>query len=206
MCYNAQVSGGTFVFVSGICLWLWQRNQGIDRAIAGILFFIVVMQGLEWILWLNLDCDWINKLVSRLIHIYIAFQPVAANFLVWFYDAGWATGYGYLALLSLLMVPVVAWRSRKIQGKCTKIGSSGSLEWPGVPGKGSDSKLIRLVYYATLLYPILTLKNAFFSVAYSVSAAASLWYFQDRSETAWPSLWCHFVNLLSVFAVLRPAP
>jgi hypothetical protein len=206
MCYNAQVSGGTFIFVSLICGWLWQRNTGIDRAIAGILFFIGLMQALEWILWTHLDCGWINKIVSRLIHVYIAIQPVVANFIVWFYNAGWAPGYWYLGVLSLLFVPVVAWRSREIQGQCTRLGPKGNLVWPGVPGKGVDSKLIRLVYYATLLYPILTLKNTTFSALYSVAAAVSLWYYQGKSEQSWPSLWCHFVNLLAVFAVLRPAP
>jgi hypothetical protein len=206
MCYNAEVSGGTFLFVSLISFWLWQRNSGIDRPIAGILFFISVMQALEWILWLNLDCNWLNKLITRLIPIYISLQPVIVNLIVWHFGAGWAPGYLQLALLCLAFVPFVIWRNQSIQGQCVKVSTGGNLVWPGIPGEGWDSYLIRLIYYPSLLYPIITLNNTLFSGLYAVFACLSIFIMSAKSKEAWPSLWCHFVNFLAVFAVVRPSP
>jgi hypothetical protein len=206
MCYSAEVSAGTFLFVSAICAYLWKRGKGLDRPIAGILFTVVLMQALEWILWNNLSCNWINKLVSRLIHIYLVLQPVVINFLVWFYDAGWGSGYKELGLLSLLFVPIVAWRTGYLQTKCAALGPKGNLQWAGVPNDAWDSRLMRAFYYPALFYPILTLKNTTFAALYGLFGIGSLFVYGETSEKSWPSLWCHFVNSLALFAVFRGAP
>ncbi len=206
MCYSAEVSIGTFGFVAAVTAWLWQRNKGLDRPIGLILLVVSFMQLLEFFLWLNLDCGWINKLVSRLIHIYIALQPVALNAIVWFYYAGWASGYLPVAILSAAFLPVILWRSQSIQGKCTKVGPSGSLVWPGIPNNAVDGLAIRALYYPALAFPILTLKNTTFSALYGAFGIFSNFVYGAESKQSWPSLWCHFVNLLSVYAVFRGAP
>jgi hypothetical protein len=203
MCYNAEVSATTFGLVTLASGWLWIRNHGIDRALAGILFFIGVMQGLEWILWTHLKCDWINQLVSRFIPIYLALQPIFINFIVSWFDAGWAPGYTLLGWICLAFLPLVAWRGQSIQGQCTKIGPTGHLQWPGVPDNTPVGRIIRAFYYVALAYPILTLKNTTFSFLYGFFSILSLFVFGQDGKS-WPSLWCHFVNLLAVFAVVRP--
>jgi hypothetical protein len=56
MCYSAEVSIQTFLFVSIVCGFLWYRNKGSDRPISLILFVVVLMQLVEYGLWENLDC------------------------------------------------------------------------------------------------------------------------------------------------------
>ncbi len=204
MCYSPEVSAGTFLFVTAVSAYLFTRNKGLDRAIAGILFVVGLMQLIEWILWLNLECNWINKFLSRLIHIYLVLQPVAINFLVWFYNAGWASHYKEIGLLSLVLVPIVAWRTRALQTKCVSVGPTGNLQWAGIPNQAWDSRLMRAIYYPALFYPILTLKNKLFSAVYGFFGIGSLLVYWKASEKSWPSLWCHFVNALSVLAVIRP--
>jgi hypothetical protein len=206
MCYSAEVSIGTFLFVAAVTAWLWQRNKGLDRPIGLILLVVSFMQLLEYILWMNLSCNWINKLVSRLIHIYLVLQPAVINLIVWFYDAGKFSGYWQLGLLSFAFVPIVAWRAQSLTTKCASLGPKGNLQWPGIPNDAWDSRLMRAFYYPALFYPILTLKNTMFSTLYGIFGIASLFIYGEKSEKSWPSLWCHFVNMLSVYAVFRGAP
>lgn len=206
MCYSAEVSAGTFLFVSAVTTYLWIRNKGIDRALAGILFFIGFMQAIEWGLWTNLDCNSVNKGLAFSIPIYLALQPVVINLLVWFYKAGWASGYEWVGLFSLAYTGIVIWKNRNDYGSCVTLDTNKNLIWPGVANQDFEDQLLRSVYYATMLYPLLTLKNSWFSATYTLFGAVSLWMFGETSSKSWPSLWCHFVNALAVLAIIRPAP
>jgi hypothetical protein len=201
MCYNAPVSAGTFLFVAAISAYMWQRNRGLDRPLALVLTFIAFMQVLEWGLWLNLDCGPINKIISAIIPIYLVLQPVILNWIVGAWGAGWAGGYGMVALMAAaLMLPERITRAVKHYGECSTVNQEGHLVWPGVP---FDS-FVPYIYYITLIYPIATLKNPMFAALYLLFAGVSHYMMGQTSSDAWPSIWCHFVNLLAVFAVLRP--
>jgi hypothetical protein len=63
---------------------------------------------------------------------------------------------------------------------------------------------VSLIYYAAIVYPFATLKHTGFAALYLLFAGLSLFMFYDADKTGWPSLWCHFANLLALFAVLRP--
>jgi hypothetical protein len=201
MCYSANVSAGTFLFVAAGAYYMWQRNRDIDRPLALILLFIAFMQVLEWILWLNLGCGPINKLIMAIIPVYLVLQPVVLNWIVGAWKAGWGVSYGVVAAsAAALLVPERLYSAVKNYGECAHLGSSGHLVWPDVPFKS----FIPYIYYTALIYPILTLNNSAFAALYMLFATASYYMFRRSNKEAWPSIWCHFVNLLTVFAVLRP--
>lgn len=201
MCYNANVSGGTFLFVAIAAAFMWYRNRDIDRPLALMLLFIAVMQLLEWGLWLNLDCNTVNKVISAIIPIYLMLQPVVLNWIVGSYKAGWGIGYGTVAAVAAaLLIPYQFFNIKSFYGDCSKINKNGHLAWPGFP----YHNIISLIYYAAIVYPFATLKHTGFAALYLLFAGASLYMFYDADKSGWPSLWCHFANLLALFAVLRP--
>ena len=201
MCYNATVSAGTFLFVAAGAIYMWRRNRDIDRPLSLMLLFIAFMQVLEWILWLNLNCGPINKLITAIIPVYLVLQPVVLNWIVGAYNAGWGSSYGLVAgAAAALMVPERLYSAVKNYGDCAHLSSSGHLVWPGVPFES----FVPYIYYITLIYPIATLKNSVFAILYLVFAATSHYMHSTADKQSWPSIWCHFVNLLTIFAVLRP--
>lgn len=203
MCYNARVSAGTFLFVAAVTAYLWSRNRGIDRPLGLMLLFIAVMQLLEWGLWLNTSCNWLNKLLTALIPIYLVLQPVALNWIVGAYDAGWGSSYKTVAAFAAAtMLPYQLYKAADTYGDCSYVGGAGHLVWKGVPLKNP----ISFIYYATLIYPFATLKNGPFALLYLFFAGLSHQIFRGGAEKSWPSLWCHFVNALAAFAVVRPTP
>ena len=201
MCYSAEVSIQTFLFVSIICGFLWYRNKGSDRPISLILIVVVLMQLVEYGLWENLDCGSMNKLLASFIPILLFLQPLLINFIVWFFNAGWGSGYLTLALLSTVFLPYKIYSAWADYGKCVKVGEGGNLEWVGVPDQTLAGYIERCIYYAMLAYPIITLKNIPFALTFTGLSFISLIQFGSTNEKTWPTLWCHYVNFLSIFAL-----
>ena len=205
MCYSAEVSATTFGLVTLASGWLWMRNAGIDRALAVILFFIGLMQGLEWILWENLDCGPVNRATSKAVYVYLGLQPIILNLAAWYFRAGWAPGYLWIAAACTVALPLLLWRGFRAQEPCAYLGPTGNLVWAGMPDTTPLGKGIASAYYLATFYPMLTLKDTTFSILYSFFAILSLGIFGANAKS-WPSLWCHFVNALAIFAVVRPNP
>jgi hypothetical protein len=65
---------------------------------------------------------------------------------------------------------------------------------------------IAFIYYPAMIYPFVTLKNSPFAILYLFFAGLSHGIFKGQESKSWPSLWCHFVNALAAFAVVRPTP
>lgn len=203
MCYNARVSSGTFLFVAVVSAYLWTRNRGIDRALALMLGTVALMQLLEWGLWMAPGCGIINKVITAVIPLYLAAQPVALNWIVGETGAGWAGGYKTVAVIAAaLMLPAELVQSVRNYGDCSYVNASGHLVWKHV----FSSPLSQFVYYPAMLYSFATLKNSTFSMLYLFFATLSHQMMQATKGGAWPSLWCHFVNALAAFAVVRPGP
>ena len=204
MCYNANISLMTFIFVSTICIVLWYCNKGTDRPIALILFVIVLMQLVEYGIWKHLDCSFINKFLSSLIPILLFLQPILINIIAWWFNTGWASGYLPIALAFSLYLPYKIYSAWRSYGKCVNVGEGGHLEWVSVPDQSTFGIIERYIYYVALAYPIATLKNVPFAILFTGFSFASLIQTGLISQKTWPSIWCHFVNFLSVFALIRP--
>jgi hypothetical protein len=57
------------------------------------------------------------------------------------------------------------------------------------------------VTYIMLAYPIATLNNSLFASVFIGLSALSLNVFSMRNQKTWPTIWCHYVNFLSIFAL-----
>lgn len=209
MCYSPSVSIGTFAFVALAAAILWHRAAPYDRPIALILLVVVSMQLLEWGLWLTgPSCtSALNKALTALIPIVLYAQPVLLNAIVWKFNAGLAPPTLYEALTKglLLLFPLFVWKlAPLLQSKSTSLCTtadpvSGHLAWPVVLPEPWSS-----LYYPAMLTPLLSFRDSSFGLLYTFFAALSWTRLRSSKEKTWPSVWCHFVNFLAVFALVRP--
>jgi hypothetical protein len=202
MCYNATVSATTFLATVAVCLVLWWRNRAYDRPIALILFFISLMQAVEWGLWLNLDCGTVNKLLTAFIPVLLYAQPLVLNAVVGYYNAGW--GYGYSILASIFAVSMLFKIGQVAMnyGDCATV-VDGHLQWGrNKSGKDPFPMSERLFYMVGMTYPIVTFKHTLFALLYLLFSSLSNTLFVSLYSSTWPSVWCHFVNVLAVFALV----
>jgi hypothetical protein len=203
MCYNATVSATTFLATAAVCLVLWWRNRAYDRPIALILFFISLMQAVEWGLWLNLECNTVNKLLTAFIPILLYAQPLFLNAVVGYYNAGWGAGYGLIAFVFFVALCIKAVHVAMNYGLCVTVHPNGHLEWNPTTTTVPFSNFELYTYMAAMIYPLITLKNTLFGLLYTALSALSYTALKSSpgNATTWPSVWCHFVNVLAVVAL-----
>lgn len=208
MCYDATTSFGTFAFVAVVSAYLWIRNKRIDRAIALILMVVVLMQAVEGVLWLLPGCGDLQKLLSAFIPVLLYCQPLLINAIVGFLNAGFLDGRIYLGIAAALLVflPVQLMRIGSKYGACVVQDGDSHLDWSPIADVTSEPSFIGLLptilYDLAMVLPLLTLRNPVFGILYVIAASVSRLGLGYVYAQTWPSVWCHFVNALAVFALL----
>ena len=209
MCYNATTSLGTFAFVAAAAGFLWWRAAPLDHPIALILLVVVAMQLVEWGIWLTgpscaAAAGFWNGLLTAAIPLLLYAQPLALNAIVAATGSGLAPSNWYAIVARILLVAaplflIHLWWTRPALLCTTRHPSSGNLVWPVVLPEPWST-----LYYPAMLFPLLTFRDTTFGLLYAFFAAASWLRLRATNSTAWPSVWCHFVNALAAFAVVRP--
>ena len=144
MCYSARASLTTFSIVFFVSIYLWINGGNIKKSIAIILFFISLMQIVEFFIWLNIDCTNTNKLISLFIPILLFLQPIIVIFTILYFNSGRLPPIAYKTLLGIWLVcsPFFVNYMKKGFNKCTTIGSNGHLVWPFTNSSQSIDQLV----------------------------------------------------------------
>jgi hypothetical protein len=196
MCYSAEVSIGTFLFVEAICIFLWMRNRKIDRPISLILSVIVLMQLFEYLLWTNPECNDVNKTITAIIPTYLFLQPTAIATIIFFFNAGWGSLYPLIIVGTLYIALFTPTPPRP---QCIQSGECKHLDW----NLDTDTHLTSFrLYYASMLYLFATLKNTQFATTSVIFYIGSWFITNQYYNRVWSSVWCHAVNAMSLAAVV----
>lgn len=207
MCYSAEVSIGTFAAVGTACLYLWMRNQGIDRGIACVLFIISLMQLFEYILWINPECNNANKTISAIIPVYLYLQPALLASAVWLTNSGTGSLYLLIILASIIgLVPYIYYIVANRKSPCIFKGESGHLDWNILDNVLNTTLelyqyITYILYYGAMVYVISTLKNQFFANTFLILGGLSLLVTNMTYNEVWGSVWCHSVNAMAIVAI-----
>lgn len=202
MCYSAEVSIGTFLFVAAGVAYMWNRNGPLDRPFSALLLVVALMQLVEFFLWRNLSCGPANQFWTQMIPFALMLQPLLSLFIMWQFKAGWGPYYKelFFAVLLLFIPPFVnSWN--KVKG-CTTLDGNGHLIWP--TETTTLSPVAYWVYWLGIGYCYATLNDttlATFMILFHFLSYKSMEFLYPKS---WPSMWCHFVNILVVLGIARP--
>jgi hypothetical protein len=202
MCYSASSSLGTFFFVFSICYILWIRGSKLQKSLSIILVFIALMQVVEGLLWLNIECNDVNIFITSFIPILLFLQPIIVIGTIYTFGTGILSPLFYKILLgiSLLSLPLYLDWFKNGVGKCTVVGKNGHLVWPFT--NETPNALMHSLYNITLGIGVGTLNTPWYGIFYLFMA--TLGYYKSRAtyQHSWGSVWCHFVNLLATGALL----
>jgi len=204
MCYSAESSLLTFSLVSTICFYLWTKGGAIRTSLAIILFFISLMQLLEFFIWLHLDCSSTNRWISRLIPVLLFLQPVIVLLTLLYFQSGRLPSlfYQVLLILWLFCFPLfIMWMNRG-WNQCTTVGKMGHLEWPYANSSDVVARFMQTAYNVILVLGIGSLNTTWYGLWYVLLASYSYLYTKKRYGHSWGSVWCHVVNVLALAALL----
>jgi len=200
MCYSASSSFGTFFFVAAICCILWIRGSNLQKSLAIMLGFIALMQVIEGFLWLNIECNDINVFISSFIPLLLFLQPIVIIGTLWWFNSGFLPPLFYKILLGIavLSLPLYIDWFQSGFGKCTVVGQNGHLVWPFT----NVDSLAQTLYNIMLLIGFGTLNTEWYGIFYLIMATIAKYKSKMTYGHSWASVWCHFVNLLAVGALL----
>jgi hypothetical protein len=206
MCYSAEVSLGTFLFVTAICGYLWYRNRKVDRAVALMLFVIGFMQFLEYVVWMNLECNDTNKLIGKILPVYLYFQPIVLNLIVWQMNAGTGTLYPYIVIFGTIF-GLLYFMIHRSSPPCIEKSECNHLKWNTKNKISNDNAEIIdyfaiPFYYFTLFYAGGTLKNTDLANTFIVTWTGSWLITNALYKEVWASVWCHAVNASAIAALV----
>jgi len=212
MCYSPEVSIGTFGFVTALCIYAWIRNRGIDRTAALLFFVVVLMQLVEYFLWINQECTPTNKVISSLVPILLYLQPLLFALISWKGNAGIGvyTPYIFYGWLLAFLPTLFYMNSIGLFNNCILKGQNGHLKWNlksfidifTQQSALGASLIFPILYYISILYTFGTLKDTRLALVFlGISFITFLTSIRFFKET-WGSVWCHSVNGAAVFALL----
>jgi hypothetical protein len=203
MCYSAESSIGTFLFVTLICIYLWKKGKNIYKAISIILFVIALMQLLEFFIWKNIECDSKNQFISFFIPIILFLQPLIVATSVLYYQVGLLPTYIYklLIFIWILCLPFFINWMKDGFGKCTTIGTKGNLSWPYANSSKPLHQCMQFLYNFILGISIVSLDTKWYGFFYIIIATYSYYYIRQNYHHSWGSVWCNFVNILALGAL-----
>ena len=201
MCYSASSSFGTFFLVLSISCILWIRGSKLQQSLSIILGFIALMQVIEGLLWLNIECDDVNVFITSFIPILLFLQPIVIIGTIYSFGTGLLSPLFYKILLGvwLLSLPLVIDWFKDGFGKCTVVGENGHLVWPFT--NNDSNTLVHMLYNIILGIGVATLNTTWYGLFYLIMATLS--YLKSRMTYghSWGSIWCHFVNFLAIGAL-----
>lgn len=205
MCYSPESSLSTFLFVFSVCIYLWIRGGNVNKSLAIILFFISLMQIIEFFIWLNLECSDTNKWISLFIPILLFLQPVIVISSILYFNSGRLSPTFYKIALGIWFASspfFINWMKDGFD-KCTKVGTNGHLVWPYANSSKSIDQIIQSVYNLVLTIGIATLNTKWYGIFYIVLSGFSYNYIREIYGHSWGSIWCNFVNFLAFGALFK---
>lgn len=200
MCYSAESSGGTFLFVCAVALLLMARGK---PAIALILVVLASMQALEYMIWTQTPaCTPANYFASSLIPLLLALQPLCIALILWVSnEAGYASPHIYRALFygsAAAVVAVLGYMAMNPRPSCVT-PTKGHLNWDL---EERFFKAFQVFYYIVMAALVLTIRPAVLGIGLFAAYYVSWLYYRKKYPGTWPSLWCHAINAGAVLALL----
>jgi len=201
MCYSATSSFGTFLFVFCISLFLWIKGSKIQKTLAIILVFIALMQVIEGLLWLNIECNDINIYITSFIPILLFLQPIVLLLSIYYFKTGILPPILYIILLYIWLVSIPLFMNwiKDGQGKCTTIGENKHLVWPFI--NTNEYFASQIIYNTLLSIGFISLNTPWYGLFYFIFSAISFFKSRNTYGHSWSSVWCHFVNILALGAL-----
>jgi len=198
MCFSPLLSMSTFIIGiigSILCLTL---GSPTDKLVGYFFGFVSSMQGIEYLLWMNQECNDINKFISLLGMILNHLQPIILCILILLLNNNLSTTSKQIIILSTIIYSIVItiYSFQLLDDiKCTLKNEFKHLEW-----KWNGMKNRNIVYIFFLLMLILLFyigtpdKNSgvILSIISLVSYLISYFIYKDQRVVG--SLWCLFAS------------
>lgn len=197
MCFSEEISLTTFLVGSIASILIWISGSATDRIFAVIMGYIVLMQGVEYLLWRHQRCDNWHRTVSLAGSWLNLSQPVVAGLLILLLARNpspwiWVVIVSYVAII----VPYMSQYGAHLRCTAPRQGNPHLVwGWTNMTG----NLLMWAAYLATfigIMYLGMPLDTAnMFTLVALVSLGLTVWLYPRESVG---SVWCVVAALAPV--------
>lgn len=216
MCFSASASLGSFLLLSGCCLFIYLRNYPLSQPFSLIFFTVGLMQLAEFFMWRDLNCGWMNHYATKLAFITLLLQPIIYVFSIYYYGLSKLSSifmkYSfifYALFFGFFIIWTVLFREKKLCSFPNK--NSGHLIWDIYSIINDFPNFVKYVvfpffYFLSILF-FLTFKKfsvglSYFLLLFFTLLLSMRIYAHKNASTSWKSLWCFLVNIIPVLFII----
>ena len=216
MCFNKESSITTFLFSIVVSYLLYRRNKNNDRAISLIAFIFSLVQLFEFFLWIYINNNVFNNIITKLLSILVVVQPFFVVLFIFKYgkiiiEKDKLKIFLNLTAIITIIASIFTMLSPSTLTTVSKINKN--LSWGFYTNddylKNNDfykllSNSFYIFYHVTIYSCILLLKNNFDKIFLFLSVLITQLYsvYKSNDEITikdnenWRSLWCNLSNFI----------
>ena len=200
MCFNEEVSIGTFIIGMVSSILCWTIGTPEYKIIAVFFIFVILMQLIEFFLWRNQECNETNKWLSVAGMLLNHLQPLVLFLAVMYFKGGSINKQYRKIMIAIVLVYIAVIIPYSIEffktDMCTdkSIPNNDHLIWDW-----NNMKYAQIVYFIFLLsllifgYPVNKIFSAIILIFFIIS---NLIY---GNQNVVGSMWCFFAAFAPLF-------
>ena len=202
MCYNAEVSLVPFVLSIMTSSLLIKNSKGKHKKTINIIGFffiyIALVQGLEYLMWIDIDCqNGLNIIATKIIPYIIYLQPCILFYIATIFEKKQPPLLWVINVIYSIIVIFILYNKTNII--CSKPGGNGHLQWNT---KFTYMPIFIICYLGLAIiniFSVLNLPYALFTFAIlTISYLYSYYYIYESIG----EMWCFFGALLPILILL----
>jgi hypothetical protein len=199
MCWNKEVSLNTFLFSSFVFLLILYNNKYTFYKIpefnrfwmCAFMGIVILMQLIEYFIWINIDNIFYNKLFTSLAMLIIFFQPITTIMNINDSKIKQMLLISYLGL----MIPFGLINYNK--NIYSTISSNKHLNWNLINHENKFTKIISLSWIFFFLFPLFYEEQRL-GLSFGILTLLIMIYNYMHDDTI-ESMWCWIVNSIMIY-------
>ena len=202
MCYSSESS--LYSFFLGTSASLYLLFFKVNNHIGLIFLTVVLMQLLEYFIWIDQECKGLNQLSSKLTVPVLGLQALSVfvgGILFNTMTIPKDTLYIIVSIFLLLSPFSLYLWYKDSKEWCSKPGKNGSLVWPNIEKKLELYSIERYMYYGAMFAPVIFFKEKFKPIIYTILGILTTIYTFGNSDEQ-NSKWCYYQAYVPLIFVL----
>ena len=202
MCFSPLASLSTFIIgIIGAILCI-SLGTPTDKLVGYFFGFVSSMQGIEFALWENQDCNTINKIISVLGMVLNHLQPIVLSILILLLNNDLSHTTKQIIIISTIIyaITITAYSIQFASDDgCTIKNEYNHLEWDWNGMKYRNIAYMLFLFMLVMLFYIGTpdkKSGILLSIISLVSYLISFFIYKDKKAVG--SLWCLFASFTPI--------
>lgn len=196
MCFNKDISLISYIIGTLSSIFLYLRGYKIE----GILYgFIVQMQLIEYLLWLNNSCNNINKIITKIGILLNHLQPIVLYLLIVYFNNKIKNYYIHHIIIIIYIILTIIYLiyNNKLLENCT-IGIPNKQELKWSIHYGNQKKYYYIFLFTLISLTIIGFKKYNYLNAYLILLIYLISYIKYNKTKSVGTIWCLFAAYMPV--------